>query len=123
MSPPVSRVLWSERSGMGNSLANNVAISPEALLVILVMAAAAALCRLSGFWFMGLIPITPRVESALGAIPLAVMVGLIVPALLKGSIPEWAALAATVAAVRLGANDFVAIVLGIGTVALLRLAL
>ncbi len=108
---------------MGSSVPHSLAVSPEALLVILVMALAAALCRLSGFWFMGLIPITPRVESALGAISLAVMVGLIVPALLKGSIPEWAALVATIAAVRLGANDFVAIVLGISTVALLRLAL
>jgi uncharacterized membrane protein len=108
---------------MGSNIASSLAVGPEALLAILVMALAAALCRLSGFWFMGLIPITPRVESALSAIPLAVMVGLIVPALLKGSVPEWAALAATVAAVRLGANDFVAIVLGISTVALLRLAL
>jgi uncharacterized membrane protein len=97
-----------------------MAVNPETLLAILVMAAGVAICRLSGFWLMGFVPITPRVEAALGAIPLAVMIGLIVPAILKGGLPELAALVFTVAAVRLGANDFVAIVIGIATVAAVR---
>ena len=95
-------------------------IAPDMLAVLAVMTLAAALCRLSGFWFMRMIPITPRVEAALKAIPLAVMIGIILPPVLRGGVPEAAALAATLAVVRLGANDFVAVLVGMGTVAAAR---
>ena len=95
-------------------------LAPDTLTIIAVMTVAAALCRLGGYWFMGLIPITPRVEAGLNAIPLAVMVGIMVPPILRGGIPEAAGVAITMAAVRLGANDLIAILLGLGTVAGLR---
>jgi uncharacterized membrane protein len=90
------------------------------LLAIAVMTVAAALCRLSGFWFMGLIPITPRVEAALGAIPLAVMIGIMLPAVIKGGIAEALGLIAVFAAVRLKTNDLVATLAGLVVVALVR---
>jgi uncharacterized membrane protein len=94
--------------------------TPDVLLIIAVMTAAAALCRLGGYWFMGLIPITPTVESGLKAIPLAVMIGIMVPPVMRGGIPEAAGVAITMAAVWLRANDLVAILLGLSTVAALR---
>ncbi len=84
------------------------------------MTLAAALCRLCGYWFMGLIPITPRVEAGLNAIPLAVMIGIMVPPILRGGVAELAGVAITMAAVWLRANDLVAILLGLGIVAGLR---
>jgi uncharacterized membrane protein len=90
------------------------------VITIAVMTAAAAACRLSGFWFMRLIPITPRVEASLKAIPLAVMIGIIVPPVLKGGIAETVGLVMTMAAVKLGANDLIAVLLGMATVAAMR---
>ena len=95
-------------------------IGTETLLAIAVMTAAAAICRLSGFWFMGLVPITPRLEAALGAIPLAVMIGIMVPAVMKGGIPEALGLVAVFVAVRLKVNDLVATLSGLVVVALAR---
>lgn len=90
-------------------------------LIILVMTIAAAACRLLGYTFMRFIPITPRLEAALQAIPLAVMIGIIGPPMLRGGWPEIAGLVATMAAVRLGGNDLAAIAAGMGAVAALRL--
>ncbi len=89
-------------------------------LIILVMTIAAAACRLVGYAFMRFIPITPRLEAALAAIPLAVMIGIIGPPMLKGGLPEIAGLIATMIAVRLGGNDLLAITAGMGAVAALR---
>ncbi|MEQ1647552.1 MAG: AzlD domain-containing protein [Hyphomicrobiaceae bacterium] len=90
------------------------------LIIIAVMTAAAAACRLAGFWFMRLIPITPRVEAGLKAIPIAVMIGIIVPPVIKGGIPETVGLIATMAVVKLGANDLIAVLIGMASVAATR---
>jgi uncharacterized membrane protein len=93
---------------------------PATLVIILVMTVAAALCRLAGFGFMQFVPLTPRMEAGLKAIPLAVMIGIMGPPVLKGGLPEMLGLVATVAAVRLGLNDLIALVAGMGSVAALR---
>jgi uncharacterized membrane protein len=94
--------------------------SNSVLLIIAAMALAAALCRFSGFWLMRFVPLTPRVQAGLAAIPMAVMAGIMAPAVVHGGVPESAAMLATVAAVKLGGNDLVAILVGLGTVALMR---
>ena len=93
---------------------------PQTLIVILVMTVAAAFCRLAGYSFMRFIPMTPRIEAGLKAIPLAVMIGIIGPPVLRGGIPEIAGLAATIVAVQLRGNDLVAILCGMGAVAAAR---
>jgi uncharacterized membrane protein len=90
------------------------------LVIILVMTVAAALCRLAGYGFMRFVPLTPRVEAGLKAVPLAVMIGIMGPPVLKGGMPEIVGLVATIAAVRLGLNDLIALVAGMGMVAALR---
>jgi uncharacterized membrane protein len=90
------------------------------LTIILVMTIAAAFCRLSGYGLMRFVPLTPRVEAGLRAIPLAVMIGIIGPPVLRGGLPEVLGLTATILAARLGLNDLVALLTGMGTVALLR---
>ena len=94
---------------------------PDVLVLIGVMALAAALCRLAGYWFMRFVPTSPRMEAGLRAIPLAVMIGIIGPPILRGGWPELGGLAATIATVRLGGNDLLAILAGMGAVAALRL--
>jgi uncharacterized membrane protein len=97
-----------------------MSLSDNALFVIAVMALAAAICRFSGFWLMRFVPITPRVQAGLAAIPIAVMAGIMAPAIVRGGLPESAGMLATIGAVKLGGNDLVAIVAGLATVALLR---
>ena len=65
-----------------------MSIDPTTFAIILAMTGAAALCRLSGYWFMRFFPITPRLEAGLKAIPLAVMIGIIGPPVLRGGVPE-----------------------------------
>lgn len=97
-----------------------MSLSDNALFVIAVMALAAAICRFSGFWLMRFVPITPRVQAGLAAIPIAVMAGIMAPAIVRGGLAESAGMLATIGAVKLGGNDLVAIVAGLATVALLR---
>jgi uncharacterized membrane protein len=97
-------------------------LDPVTLTAILVMAAAAAACRLSGFWFMRFIPVTPRLEAGLRAIPLAVMIALLVPPVLRGGLPEIAGLVATLAVMRLAGQEVVAIIAGMAAVAGMRWA-
>ena len=90
------------------------------LTIILVMTAAAAVCRYAGFAFMQLIPMTPRVRAGLDAIPLAVMIAIVLPPALKGGVPELVGLAITITATQFKANEFVAILAGMASVAALR---
>ena len=101
----------------------DMTLSPGTLRIILVMAAAVALCRLAGFWLMRFVPMTPRVAAGLNAIPLAVMIGIMLPPVLRGGLPEAVALAATLAAARFGANDLVAVLVGMASVAIARAVL
>src|SRR5262245_11110279 len=99
-----------------------MAASADNLAVIAVMAIAAAICRGGGFWLMRFVPLTPRVHAALNAIPIAVMMGIMAPALMRGGVPESAAVVATAGVVKVGGNDLLAILAGLATVALLRQA-
>ena len=97
-----------------------MSLDQHTLVIILVMAVAAALCRFAGYWFMRFIPLTPRVEAGLKAVPLAVMIGIIGPPVLRGGIPELAGLLVTITTVRLRGNDLIAILAGMGVVAATR---
>ena len=89
------------------------------LLVAVTLASFA--CRAGGFWLMRFVNVTPRVQSALKAAPLAVMVGIIVPAALRGALPEWLGLVVAAVVMRLSRRDLVAALSGVATVALCRL--
>jgi uncharacterized membrane protein len=91
-------------------------------VLLLVMAAAAFLCRVAGFTLMRLVPVSPRIEAALRATPLAVMAGISALALQAGGLAEALALAAVVALTRAIGSDVAAALLGVALVAVLRWA-
>jgi uncharacterized membrane protein len=97
-----------------------MSVRPEFWFFVAVLAAVSVFCRFGGFWVMRYVTITPRLEAALKATPLAVMAGIVTPAMLRGSWPEWLALAATALAMRLSGSDLGAAVVGVAVVALLR---
>ena len=94
-----------------------MSIRPEFLAFVLLIGAASYACRFGGFWLMRFVPITPRIEATLRATPLAVMVGLVTPAALRGGIVEIAALAITGVTMKLTGSDLFSAVVGVAAVA------
>lgn len=90
--------------------------------LLAVMAAAAFLCRVAGFTLMRYVPVSPRVEAALRATPLAVMAGITVLALQAGGLAEGLALASVVGLTLVLRSDVAAALLGVVVVAVLRWA-
>ena len=90
-------------------------------VALAAMAVASYACRVAGFLFMGYVTITPRVEAALRAMPLGVMIGIVMPAASSGKLPELAGLVAVVLGMRFTRNDLVAALAGSAVVALCRL--
>ena len=91
-------------------------------VILLVMAAAAFLCRVAGFTLMRLVPVSARVEAALRATPLAVMAAITALALQAGGMAEALALAAVVGLTLVLRSDVAAALLGVAVVAVLRWA-
>jgi uncharacterized membrane protein len=93
------------------------------LITILGMALVTYATRAGGFWLMGLVTPTPRIEAWLRQIPGAVLVAIIAPAVLASSLAETlAALATMLVAIRTK-NVLVAMLVGVAAVWLLRLIL
>lgn len=94
-----------------------------ALITILGMALVTYATRAGGFWLMGLVTPSPRVEAWLRQIPGAVLVAIIAPTVLASSLAETlAALASALVALRTK-NVLVAMVVGVGAVWVLRMVL
>ena len=91
------------------------------LFTILGMALVTYATRAGGFWLMGLVTPSPRVEAWLKQIPGAVLVALIAPTVLASSIAETLAAVATVLVAIRTKNVLIAMLVGVATVALLRL--
>jgi uncharacterized membrane protein len=97
-----------------------VTVRPEFWFFLGALAAASLVCRFGGFWIMRFVTITPRLEAALKATPLAVMVGIVTPALARGSWPEWLGFAAAVGATRASGSDLIGALAGVVVAALAR---
>ncbi len=95
-------------------------IHPAALLAILLMAIVTYGCRAGGYWLMGRVTISPRIEIGLTYLPGAVLISLVAPAMAEEGIPGVCAVAATALAMRLTNSLLVAMVAGVGTVWLMR---
>jgi branched chain amino acid efflux pump len=91
------------------------------ILTILGMTLVTYATRAGGFWLMGLVTPSPRIEAWLKQIPGAVLVALIAPTILASSIAETLAAVATVLVAIRTKNVLIAMVVGVATVALLRL--
>ena len=90
------------------------------LIALAAMAVASYACRVAGFVLMRFVPVTPRVDAALKAIPLGVMVGIVTPAVAAGKLPEMLGLVAVGIAMKLVRNDLAAAVAGAATVGICR---
>jgi len=93
------------------------------LITILGMALVTYATRAGGFWLMGLVTPSPRIEAWLRQIPGAVLVAIIAPTVLASSLAETLAALATVLVAIRTKNVLAAMVIGVAAVFLLRLIL
>ena len=90
------------------------------LAACLGMGIATYLTRAGGFWLMGFMPMTPRVEAALRAVPSSVMVALMTPLVLAAGPAEAVGYAAVFAVMLVAKSDIVAAMTGVAAVAAMR---
>jgi branched chain amino acid efflux pump len=93
------------------------------LITILGMALVTYAARAGGFWLMGLVTPSPRIEAWLRQIPGAVLVAIVAPTVLASSLAETLAALATVLVAIRTKNVLAAMVIGVAAVFLLRLIL
>ena len=93
------------------------------LITILGMALVTYATRAGGFWLMGLVTPSPRIEAWLRQIPGAVLVAIIAPTVLASSLAETLAALATVLVAIRTKNVLIAMVVGVAAVWVLRLLL
>jgi uncharacterized membrane protein len=82
-------------------------------VAILGMAGATWLMRVSGYWLMGHVPLTPRVRKMLEALPGSVVAAIVLPIMVKNGLPAILAIAAVVASMMVRRNEFIAIALAL----------
>lgn len=95
-------------------------VEPAALAALVAMGLATYATRAGGFWLMGFVPLTPRVEAALTAIPSSVMASLLAPIALQAGPAEMAGYAVIAAVMLVSRRDIVAGIAGIVAVAAFR---
>ncbi|QBD76288.1 AzlD domain-containing protein [Ktedonosporobacter rubrisoli] len=92
----------------------------NSLIAIFGMALVTYMVRAGGLWLMGFVKPSPWVEAWLKALPGAVIVSLVAPTVLASSLPETLAALATVLVAARTKKLFLAIVVGVGVVWMLR---
>lgn len=97
-----------------------MSIRPEILLAIALLGVVSYGCRISGFFLMGYVAITPRVQAWLRAIPIALTGSIVGPIAVKGGPPEWLGLVAAVGLMRVTGNEFLSAIAAVGVVAVAR---
>jgi uncharacterized membrane protein len=95
-------------------------LDPNVVVVVLAMAVVTYATKASGLWALGRVDISERVEAGLDALPGAVMVAFVAPALANGGPAEWGAAVATAAVARRTGNLLLSLIVGAITVVALR---
>lgn len=90
--------------------------------VIAATAAVTYLLRVSGYWLMSRVPVTPRVKRGLDALPASIFVATVAPIALKAGVPGAAAVAATAVAMFFTRRELPSLAVGFAVAAGLRAA-
>ncbi len=100
-----------------------MSIRPDVLQAILLLGFASLACRLSGFFLMRYVSITPRVDAWLRAIPISLIGAILGPVAVNGGLPEWLGLVTAIGVMYFTENEFVGAIGACAVVALTRMAL
>ncbi len=91
-----------------------------AIGAILAMAATTYLMRISGFWLMGRIPLSPRVRRMLDVLPGSVVVATVLPLVAQAGPAAAVGVVVVIGLMMLRRNEFLAVFGGVAAVALIR---
>ncbi len=94
--------------------------NPEIWIAIAGMALVSYACRAGGYWAMGFVRMTPRIEAWLAAMPSALVAAILARTLASAGPVEIAGVAAAFRAARYAGGDFIGRIAGIAAVAVLR---
>lgn len=94
--------------------------NPEIWIAIAGMALVTYACRAGGYWAMGFVRMTPRIEAGLAAMPSAIVAAILARTLAGAGPVEIAGVAAAFLVARFLGGDFLGMMAGIGAVAVLR---
>ena len=94
----------------------------DIMIAIAVMGLVTVALRLSGFWLMGFVPVTPCVRRMLDALPGSVIAACVLPVVVSGGIVAALAVISAMVLMWFTRNDFAAVMTGMGVAALARLA-
>ena len=94
-------------------------LDPFVVAVIAAMGVATYVTKAGGLWLLGTVDLSPRVEAGLEILPGAIIVSILAPELIGGTLATW--LAAAVVLVVAWRTDSITVSLGAGVVAVLAL--
>lgn len=98
----------------------NEALPHGVFFIIAAMAGVTVLTRLSGFWMMSRVTLTPRLLRMLDALPGSVVAALILPVILKEGLSAGVAMVAVALLMIWRRNEFLALACGIAIAAGIR---
>lgn len=104
----------------GSAWSGSWSVEPLNLAAILAMGLVTYATRAGGFLLMRWLPQGGRIESWLKAVPGAVLMSIVAPALLTHGVPGGLAIGATLLVMRTTRQDLLAVCAGVATVALAR---
>ena len=96
------------------------ALSRRTVGAIVAMAAVTYLTKAGGLWALARVDLPDGAETALDALPGAVVVSILAPAVATAGPPTWLAAGVAVLAARRTGNVLIALLLGVGAVVLVR---
>jgi len=92
----------------------------DTLIAIGLMALATYMTRAGGFWLMGYVPITPRIERFLTQMAGGVLIAIITGAMVRADLAAWIAFAAIAGLFLAFRKPMLALFSGVALAALLR---
>jgi uncharacterized membrane protein len=97
-----------------------VDLDPTVVAVVAAMAVLTYLTKAGGFWLLGHVDPSERVDAALSVLPGAVVVSIVAPELLNGGPSAWIAAAAVVVLTRKTGSLLAALIGGLGVLLAVR---
>ncbi|MFL4996631.1 MAG: AzlD family protein, partial [Microvirga sp.] len=103
-----------------SSLGAVIASPWGSVLAIAAMTLVTFLCRIAGVVVMSRVRLTPRIERGLGALPGSIILATILPVVIDNGLPAIIALSAAIVAMAVTRIDIVGLLVGLGTLSIIR---
>lgn len=97
---------------------NDLSLNPYWAIAAMVVAGMAM--RTGGYWLMGYVALTPRVQRMLAALPGAIVMSIVIPLIHQGGVSSAFAIAGAAAVMTFVRSEFLAMAVGVALAAALR---